>query len=359
MPKRSKIGLRHISSLGALEVTLPKVKPVTRKCFTEAEHGILHNVCSTWRPTSEDVKLLQTLLKGRHTAEAIYKEFDFFQEQDIKWAARCAADKSQGPANPKTVNRALASTNILPLFTFTPEDTKELYEAGMKLMKRSQRGVGSDLPFTSTSVHHHLSCELIHFASTKEGKAFQKLLDKHQFNLRATQALKEVWRSAANGDLRTARRLGTNLRFSGFLNLMEADTTPQGQGIEAHVDQDVAVGAIVLCLCWDGISLGLYEVNEQGQRLHVDIPEGSVVWVNGGCVHGVELNQRRSPRLTFNTFVYYAAAIDTSISDLSQEESQLKVSELGTIHKDALKAKRIDFKAALETKEVRKSARLM
>ena len=339
-------------------MTLPKVKPVTRKYFTEAEHGVLHNVCSTWRPTPEDIKLLQTLFKGRHTAEEIREEFAFFQEQDIRWAARCAADKSQGPANPEIANRALASTNIIPLFTFTPEDTRELCEAGMELMKRSQRDVSSDLPFTSTSVHHHLSCELIHFARTKEGKTFQKLLDKHQFTSHAVQALKEAWRSAANGDRRAARRLGTNLRFSSFLNLMEADTTQQGQGIEAHVDQDVAVGAIVLCLCWDGISLGLYEVTEQGQRLHVDIPEGSVVWVNGGCVHGVELNQRRSPRLTFNTFVYCAAAMDTTISDLSQEESQLKVSELGTVHKDAIKTKRIDFKAALETQGVRKSARL-
>jgi hypothetical protein len=170
-------------------------------------------------------------------------------------------------------------------------------------------------------VHYHLSCELIHFARTKEGKALQKLLDKHQFTSLATQALKRAWLSAATEDRRTARtgRLGKNLRFSGFLNLMEADTTLQGQGIEAHVDQDVAIGAIVLCLCLDGHSLGLYEVNDQGQRLHVDIPEGSVIWVNGCCVHGVELNQRRKPRLTFNTFAYHAAAIDTTISNLSQQ----------------------------------------
>jgi hypothetical protein len=112
------------------------------------------------------------------------------------------------------------------------------------------------------------------------------------------------------------------------------------------------------CLCWDGNSLGLYEVDDQGQRLHVDIPEGSVIWVNGGCVHGVELNQRRKPRLTFNTFVYHAAAIDTTISNLSQQPSQVKVSELSTVHKDTIKAKRIDFKTTLETQEVRKSSRL-
>jgi hypothetical protein len=89
-------------------------------------------------------------------------------------------------------------------------------------------------------VHYHLSCELIHFARTKEGKALQKLLDKHQFTSLATQALKRAWLSAATEDRRTARtgRLGKNLRFSGFLNLMEADTTLQGQGIEAHVDQE-------------------------------------------------------------------------------------------------------------------------
>jgi hypothetical protein len=102
----------------------------------------------------------------------------------------------------------------------------------------------------------------------------------------------------------------------------------------------------------------LYEVDDQGQRLHVDIPEGSVIWVNGGCVHGVELNQRRKPRLTFNTFVYHAAAIDTTISNLSQQPSQVKVSELSTVHKDTIKAKRIDFKTTLETQEVRKSSRL-
>jgi hypothetical protein len=66
-------------------------------------------------------------------------EFAFFLEQDVKWAARCAMDKSQGQVNPEAANRAFASPNIVPLFTFTPEDTKELYEAGMKLMERSQR----------------------------------------------------------------------------------------------------------------------------------------------------------------------------------------------------------------------------
>jgi hypothetical protein len=170
-------------------------------------------------------------------------EFAFFLEQDVKWAARCAMDKSQGQVNPEAANRAFASPNIVPLFTFTPEDTKELYEAGMKLMERSQR---TTVPDTSTSVHYHLSCELVHFARTKEGKAFQKLLDKHQFNSRATQALQRTWVSAA-ADRRTARRLGKNLLFSGFLNLMKADTTVRGQGIEAHVDQDVAIGAVVLC----------------------------------------------------------------------------------------------------------------
>jgi hypothetical protein len=97
---------------------------------------------------------------------------------------------------------------------------------------------------------------------------------------------------------------------------MEADATSQGQGIEAHVDSDVAIGALVLCLCWDGQSLGLYEVDDQGQRQHVDIPVGTAVWVNGGCVHGVELNQRPAPRLTFNTFVHHAAAVDTTTSDV-------------------------------------------
>jgi hypothetical protein len=339
-------------------MTLPKVKPATRKYFTEAEQGALRNVCSTWRPTTENIELLHKLFKGRHTKEEIQTEFAFFLEQDVKWAARCAMDKSQGQVNPEAANRAFASPNIVPLFTFTPEDTKELYEVGMKLMERSQRDVSSNIPFTSTSVHHHLSCELIHFARTKEGKAFQKLLDKHQFNSRATQALQRTWLSAA-ADRRTARRLGKNLRFSGFLNLMKADATARGQGIEAHVDQDVAIGAIVLCLCWDGHSLGLYEVDDQGQRLHVDILEGSVVWVNGGCVHGVELNQRPSPRLTFNTFVYHTVAVDATLSDLSQQQSQLKVGELSVVQKDTIKAKRIDFKATLETQGIRKSPRLV
>ena len=118
---------------------------------------------------------------------------------------------------------------------------------------------------------------------------FQRLLDKHAFQSRIIKTLEELWKSKAS-DRRTARRLGTNLRFKGFLNLMEADDSQHGQGIEAHVDSDVAIGAVVVCLNWDGISLGLYEVDEQGQRHYVDIPKGTAVWVNGGCVHGVELS---------------------------------------------------------------------
>ena len=80
--------------------------------------------------------------------------------------------------------------------------------------------------------------------------------------------------------------------------------------------------------------------------------------MNGGCVHGVELNHRPEPRLTFNTFVYYAAARDTTTTELSQQESLLKLDEVNTVHKDASKAKRTDFKAALEKQGVRKSSRL-
>ena len=315
-------------------------------------------MCPTWVPTPANVTLLYNLFKGRHTVEAINREFDTFRLRDVESNTRCLTDKARGPTNPGAANRTFQSPNIMPLFTFTPEDTKDLFEAGMRLLKRSQQGVRNQLPSNNTSVHRHAFCELINFAKTKAGKEFQKLIDKHKFQSRLVEALEALWKSQAGGDRRTARRLGKNLRFKGFLNLMEADATPQGQGIEAHVDSDVAIGALVMCLSWDGWTLGLYEVDDQGQRQYVDIPVGTAVWVNGGCVHGVELNHRPEPRLTFNTFVYYAAAVDTTTTDLSQEESQSKLDEVNTAHKDTLKAKRTDFKTTLEKQGVRKSSRL-
>ena len=314
-------------------------------------------MCPTWAPTSANVELLGTMFKGRHTAEAILAEFAFFQERDIEWAARCAMDKSQGPANIEKVNRSSRSPNIQPLFTFTPEDTQDLYEAGVKLLKRSQKDRPNQLPSNNTSVHRHIFCELINFETTNAGKVFQRLLDKHAFQSRIIKTLEELWKSKAS-DRRTARRLGTNLRFKGFLNLMEADDSQHGQGIEAHVDSDVAIGAVVVCLNWDGISLGLYEVDEHGQRVHVDIPTGTAVWVNGGCVHGVELSHRPVPRVTYNVFVYHAAAVDTATSDLSQKESKSKLDEVKVEHKEKLKDTRDSFKAALKEQGTRKSSRL-
>ena len=335
-----------------------KTKPVTRQHFTDAEQGAMHSMCPAWVPTPANVTLLYNLFKGRHTVEAINCEFNTFRTREIESNTRCLTDKARGPTNLNTATRAFQSSNITPLFTFTLEDTKDLLEAGMRLLKRSQQGTRNQLPSNNTSVHRHAFCELINFAKTQAGKAFQRLLDKHKFQSRITEALEALWKSQASGDRRTARQLGKNLRFAGFLNLMEADATVQGQGIEAHVDSDVAIGALVLCLSWDGWTLGLYEVDDQGQRQHVDIPVGTAVWVNGGCVHGVELNHRPEPRLTFNTFVYYAAARDTTTTELSQQESLLKLDEVNTVHKDASKAKRTDFKAALEKQGVRKSSRL-
>jgi hypothetical protein len=315
-------------------------------------------MCPSWKPTAENITLLHNIFRGRHSVEAIDREFTTFRRRETESNSRCLADKARGPTNPNAATRTAASPNITPLFTFTPEDTKDLYEAGMKLLQQSQKDKRSQLPSNNTSVHRHAFCELIHFARTKAGIAFQKLLDKHQFSSRIIEALEALWKSKAI-DQRTARRLGKNLRFAGFLNLMEADETPQGQGIEAHVDSDVAIGALVLCLCWDGQSLGLYEVDDQGQRQHVDIPVGTAVWVNGGCVHGVELNQRSAPRLTFNTFVYHAAAVDATTSDLSQQQSKLKMDDLSTAHKKTIRAKRSDFKASLEKQGARKSSRLI
>ena len=188
------------------------------------------------------------------------------------------------------------------------------------------------------------------------GKAFQELLDKYQLTSRVAGALKGIWKSGTE-DHRTSRQLGTSLWFSSFLNLMEMDATPRGQGIEAHVDQDTAIGAVVLCLSWDGTSLGLYEVDDQGQRHHVDIPEGTAVWVNGGCVHGVELNHRPTPRVTFNTFVYYAAAVDPTSSDLSRAKSRSKLQAIRAEHADGTRAKRASIATSLKGHEVRKSAR--
>jgi hypothetical protein len=315
-------------------------------------------MCPSWKPTAENITLLHNLFRGRHSVEAIDREFATFRRRETESNSRCLADKARGPTHPNAATRTAASPNITPLFTFTSEDTKDMYEAGMKVLQRSQKGVHIQPPSQNTSVHYHISCELIHFARTKAGIAFQKLLDKHQFSSHIVEALEALWKSKAI-DQRTARRLGKNLRFASFLNLMEADATLQGQGIEAHVDSDVAIGALVLCLYWDGQSLGLYEVDDQGQRQHVDIPVGTAVWVNGGCVHGVELNQRPAPRLTFNTFVYHAAAVDATTSDLSQQQSRLKLDDLSTAHKKTIRAKRSDFKASLKKQGARKSSRLI
>jgi hypothetical protein len=51
--------------------------------------------------------------------------------------------------------------------------------------------------------------------------------------------------------------------------------------------------------------------------------------------------------------------MDTTTSDLSQQQSQLKMDDLSTVHKKTIKAKRSDFKASLEKQGVRKSSRLI
>lgn len=334
-----------------------KARLTTRPYFTEAEYGMLHSICPTGEPTPEQIACLYRLFKSLHTPEEIRREYTNFQEQDKEWSARCAKDKARDPTNHDVANRAFQSPNITPLFTFTAEDTKELYEAGMRLLERSQKGKSNQLPANNTSIHRHAFCELVNFETTQAGKAFQKLLDKHEFNSRIVEALEASWKSKAGGDRRTARRLGKNLRFAGFLNLMKADATPQGQGIEAHVDSDVAIGALVLCLAWDGLTLGLYEVDDQGQRQHVDIPVGSAVWVNGGCVHGVELNHRPIPRMTFNTFVYHTAAIDPTLSDLSRAQSRSKLQELRAEHTNTTRAKRTTAVNNLKKQDTRKSTR--
>ena len=334
-----------------------KAKLSTRPYFTEAEYGMLQTICPTGEPTLEQIACLYGLFKSLHTLEEIRREYTNFREQDKEWSARCAKDKARGPTNLDVANRTFQSPNITPLFTFTVEDTKDLYEAGMRLLERSQKGKGNQLPSNNTSVHRHAFCELINFEKTKAGKAFQKLLDKHEFQSRIVEALEALWKSKAT-DRRTARRLGTNLRFAGFLNRMEADATQQGQGIEAHVDSDVAIGAVVVCLNWDGISLGLYEVDEQGQRHYVDIPKGTAVWVNGGCVHGVELSHRTTPRVTFNTFVYHAAAVDPTLSDLSRAQSRSKLQAFRAAHANNTRAKRTSAADNLKKQDIRKSARL-
>ena len=161
------------------EMPRSTTKPTISQHFTDAEQGVMNSMCPTWAPTSANVELLGTMFKGRHTAEAILAEFAFFQERDIEWAARCAVDKSQGSANPETVHRTSQSPNILPLFTFTPKDTQDLYEAGVRLLKWSQKDTPNQLPSNNTSVHRHTFCELINFEETKAGKAFQRLLAKH------------------------------------------------------------------------------------------------------------------------------------------------------------------------------------
>ncbi len=87
------------------------------------------------------------------------------------------------------------------------------------------------------------------------------------------------------------------------------------------------------------------------------------VGVGGGAAvdstAAVRCVQRPAPRLTFNTFVYHAAAVDTTTSDLSQQQSKLKMDDLSTVHKNTSKAKRADFKATLEKQGARKSSRLI
>ena len=335
-----------------------KAKLSTRPYFTEAEYGMLHTICPTGEPTLEQIACLYGLFKSLHTLEEIHTEYTNFREQDKEWSARCARDKARGPTQPDVANRTFQSPNITPLFTFTVEDTKDLYAAGMRLLERSQKGKGNQLPSNNTSVHRHTFCELINFEKTKAGKAFQKLLDKHRFQSRIIEALEALWKSKAGGDRRTARRLSKNLRFAGFLNLMQADATQQGQGIEAHVDSDIAIGALVVCLAWDGWTLGLYEVDDQDRRHHVDIPEGTAVWVNGGCVHGVELNHRRTPRMTFNTFVYHAAAVDPTLSDLSRAQSRSKLQAFRAEQTNKTRAKRTITADNLKKQDIRTSARL-
>jgi hypothetical protein len=122
-----------------------KNRPATRQYFTDAEQGMLHSMCPTWKPTTENTTLLHHLFRGRHSAEAIDRESES--------NSRCLTDKARGPMNPNAATRTSASPNITPLFTFTPEDTKDLYEAGMKLLQRSQKDVRPQLPSNNTSVH--------------------------------------------------------------------------------------------------------------------------------------------------------------------------------------------------------------
>ena len=193
-----------------------KAKLSTRPYFTEAEYGMLQTICPTGEPTLEQIACLYRLFKSLHTPEEIHREYTNFREQDKEWSARCAKDKARGPTNLDVANRTFQSPNITPLFTFTVEDTKDLYEAGMRLLERSQKGKGNQLPSNNTSVHRHAFCELINFEKTKAGKAFQKLLDKHKFQSRIVEALEALWKSKAT-DRRTARGLGRRHRGSGRL----------------------------------------------------------------------------------------------------------------------------------------------
>ena len=346
----------YISFLDATTMPRKKAKLSTRPYFTEAERGTLHNVCPLWEPSHEQIVCLYRLFKSRHTHEAIRQEYANFREQDKGWSVRCARDTARGQTDPALATRRASSQNITPLFTLTAEETTALCSSGTTLLRQSQKALHQQSPSTSTSIHHHIQCEVALVVHTTAGKAFQKLLDDSGFTSRITRALEEAWKSDTR-DHRTSRQLGSDLRFTSFLNLMEMDTSPRGQGIEAHVDQDTAIGAVVICLSWDGTSLGLYEVDDQGQRHHVDIPEGTAVWVNGGCVHGVELNHRPTPRVTFNTFVYYAAAVDPTSSDLSRAKSRSKLQAIRAEHADGTRAKRASIATNLKGHEVRKSAR--
>ena len=148
-------------------------RPAIRQHFTDAEQGMLHSMCPSWKPTTENTTLLNHLFRGRHSVEAIDREFATFRMRDTESNLRCLTDRARGPTNPNVATRTSALPNITPLFTFTPEDTKDLYEAGMKLLQRSQEDKHSQLPSNNTSVHRHAFCELINFAQTKAGKALQ------------------------------------------------------------------------------------------------------------------------------------------------------------------------------------------
>jgi hypothetical protein len=76
---------------------------------------------------------LYHLFRGRHSVEAIDREFTTFRRRETESNSRCLTDKARGPTNPNAATRTAASPNITPLFTFTPEDTKDRYIATLSV----------------------------------------------------------------------------------------------------------------------------------------------------------------------------------------------------------------------------------